>query len=900
MTKPFYTYLDDRVSFTSKDATKIRTIYAPLCGPSATSLKSSITPYLSGDIKLDQNHYLTKPMSTEDLRNNMRNFFVNVEGKGIFMIGRESDEDASHIEVGQLWHKLVRKHAQAGLQIESLNFIPSSGDNIELMQIIVKNISNETVNFTPTAVIPMFARALANKHDHEHVTSLLHRIKQLPEGVVVEPTMKFDEEGHLPADSVYFVYGKDDQGNNPIGTFPTVESFWGDSAPICRPEAVVNNVKPESLADSFLKGKEAAGALRFKNEKLASGKEKKYVLVMGVADSQKQAKQVFDKFSSIKDVDKALEENKNFWQKKSQVIDFQFGDSNFNSWMRWVTIQPVLRRIFGNSFLPDHDYGKGGRGWRDLWQDLLSLILIEPERVRVDLIDNFAGIRIDGSNATIIGSKPGEFIADRNAISRVWMDHGAWPILTVLLYINQTGDFDLLLEENTYFRDMQLSRTFEKDLEWTPADGNNLKTVKGDKYKSTIIEHILLQNLVPFFNVGEHNLMRLEGADWNDGLDMAPDRGESVAFTSFYGGNLVAIADLLEALENQKDVSSLKIAKEMMILLDPNACDYDDIDTKKKLLFAEYFQSVQPKISGEKVDVSIKDIVSDLRKKGEWVFAHIKKQEKVSVKEGGKQYSWFNGYYDNKGKKVEGKKDGRIWMTLTGQVFPLLSGLANDAEIKEVVESVNGNLKDKALGGIRLNTDFGLPHYLDMGRAFGFAYGTKENGAFFSHMTVMYAFALYSRGFAREGYEVLKSIYNMCVDTDKSKIYPGIPEYCDSNGKGMYHFLTGSASWLVLAMLTQVFGVKGENGDLTLAPKLVKEEFSDDGKAQVSCFFAGKQLSVEYINKQKKDFGSYKISEVLLNNDSITFQSLSPQEVLLKRDEIINCQDPCHIQVILD
>ena len=30
---------------------------------------------------------------------------------------------------------------------------------------------------------------------------------------------------------------------------------------------------------------------------------------------------------------------------------------------------------------------------------------------------------------------------------------------------------------------------------------------------------------------------------------------------------------------------------------------------------------------------------------------------------------------------------------------------------------------------------------------FGFAYGEKENGAVFSHMTVMFAYALYQRGF---------------------------------------------------------------------------------------------------------------------------------------------------------
>lgn len=45
-----------------------------------------------------------------------------------------------------------------------------------------------------------------------------------------------------------------------------------------------------------------------------------------------------------------------------------------------------------------------------------------------------------------------------------------------------------------------------------------------------------------------------------------------------------------------------------------------------------------------------------------------------------------------------------------------------------------------------------------MGRMFGFAYGEKENGAVFSHMTVMYANALYKRGYVEEGYKALQTL----------------------------------------------------------------------------------------------------------------------------------------------
>ena len=336
---------------------------------------------------------------------------------------------------------------------------------------------------------------------------------------------------------------------------------------------------------------------------------------------------------------------------------------------------------------------------------------------------------------------------------------------------------------------------------------------------------------------------------------------------------------------------------------------------KKILLFKKYFRAVQPEVSGRQIEIEISELVSDLRKKGKWIFQQIRKKELISLidlsiskgsqyfpssdetksnkyvigkekvnKDQGQTYRWFNGYYDNDGKRVEGLKDGRIRMTLTGQVFPLLSGLATNEETREVIKSVDRFLKDKKLKGYHLNTDFGLDHYLSFGRAFGFAYGTKENGAFFSHMTVMYAYALYKRGFVKEAYDVLQSIYRMCMDTQKSKIYPGVPEYFDSTGRGMYHYLTGSASWLIFTQLTQVFGVRGQGGDLVLSPKLIKEEFDQKARAIVHCFFAGQRISVTYLNEKKLDYGEYQISSVTLNDQPVDFHRISSGTVKIKKE----------------
>lgn len=896
--KPFYKYLPDGTSFVSPQAASIRTLYFPLCGIDEAHIKSSITPFLSGDIKIDKSRFVTKPVSREDLRFDSRNFFIFCAEDKLYSLARPTPASESVVEMGQLWHSRKQIHKDAGITLEALNFVPVDGSDVELMKVTVHNTGKQKLKFTPTFNVPLFGRALANKHDHEHVTALLHRTHQLDEGVLIEPSMSFDERGHMQNDCAYFVFGTDSKGQKPVGTFPTVDSFYGEQGNVIYPEAVIRNLKPQKLSEEQLNGKEVCGALRFKDCALASKESISYLFLIGAATSAAEATAVYQKFQREEDFAKALGDNEKYWAEKTRAIEFKTGDAEFNAWTKWVTLQPILRRIYGCSFLPDHDYGKGGKGWRDIWQDLLSLILIEPAGIKQALINNFAGVRIDGSNATIIGDKPGQFLADRNAITRVWMDHGVWPYLTTKLYVDQTGDVDILFHENTYFRDLQLSRTFEKDLKWTPSDGNRLKDKNSNIYSGSILEHILVQHLVQFFNVGGHNCIRLESADWNDGLDMAFARGESVAFMSLYGGNMLDLADLLESVAADKNIKEMTLAKEILALMDTTAAmpvNYDEVAEKRKMLFEVYFPSVQPEISGEKFRIPVADIVKDLRRKGKWIFKHIKAQEKIAVNGN----NWFNGYYDNKGERVEGRHNENVRMTLTGQVFPIMSGLADNEDIKQIIESVRKYLKDKKLSGYRLNSDFGVHHYLDLGRAFGFTYGTKENGAFFSHMAVMYAYALYKRGFAHEGHEVLRSIYAMSVDTSKSKIYPGIPEYFDSLGQGMYHYLTGSASWYILTFLTQVFGVRGNAGELTLEPKLVKEQFGKAKTVSVNFQFAGKNITVEYVNDMLLDYGKYALKEVYLNGKLLVVENIQADSLSLPKAIVENVPENAFIKVVL-
>lgn len=776
-----FEFVDSLGSFKSVSARGVRTLYFPLCNE---KIFSSITPYLGGDIKSGQGSFLMPPVSRIDLVNSKvsRNFWVYINKEKIWSAtGVSKDlkiikDDKFQLEAGLLWHKVTRESKRFGLKSEILSFVPASGEPVELMQVTITNISDRRIRITPTAAIPMYARGANNIRDHRHVTSLLQRIITHKFGVISKPTLSFDEAGHRPNRDYYFVLGWDELGNSPEYIYPTQDDFCGEGGDLEAPQSVIENNLPEKEA---LQGEEPMGALRFMKKDLPAGKSFSYILALGITKEYSEINAVIGKFKTLRKVSLSLEETKRFWVKKATASGISFKDREFNNWFKWVSIQPVLRKIFGCSFLPDFDYGKGGRGWRDLWQDCLGLVLSGSKDVRALLINNFSGIRLDGSNATIIGKKPGEFIADRNDIARVWMDHGVWPLMTTEFYMEKTKDIQILFEKAGYFSDQHV---------WRSAKIN--RNFKICKYKGTVLEHLILQNLTQFYNVGPHNHIRLEGADWNDGLDMAPEFGESVAFSCMYASNLKKLAGFLRKSGKKK----ISLFVEASCLFKP--CNYNNIIDKQKRL-QDYFKKVENGVSGKVISLDCEKAIKDLESKAEWMAKHIRRTEWLSE-------GFFNGYYDNRRRRVEGRFGNKVRMMLASQAFAVMSGVATEEQIKKIIASVEKYLFDSKLGGYRLNTDFGC-EYHDLGRAFSFAYGEKENGAVFSHMVVMYAYALFSRGFIKEGIKALKSLYNLAIDSKRSRIYPCLPEYFNNEGRGMYSYLTGSASWFLFVCQNRFF-----------------------------------------------------------------------------------------------
>ncbi|WP_162140092.1 GH36-type glycosyl hydrolase domain-containing protein [Haploplasma axanthum] len=822
--------------------------YLPLFNMNGTV--SSITPFFAGDLKKSYYNYALEPISELGMYNltRQRNIIFFVNSKRFDLNGQleHQQDDEVFYEVNQLSQIVTRSNSL--FEIKTKSFIPVN-DDVEVHHIKYKNKTNETQKLKAITSIPLYGRSPENIHDHRHVTSLLNVCEIVENGIINKPTLSFDERGHKSNNNYYSVFCFSDSMK--VKNYIPVLDDYINGGSFLLPRGLDND---KYHVKDIVKGYEIIGAIAFEEVEVKANEEIVLVLTIGISENLDQIEKI-KKYQDIAYLEEKYNETIKFFDKLNSYITFEFDNEERIEQVKWITLQPILRRFLGNSYLPHHDYGHGGRGWRDLWQDLLALIYSGDKTVKESIISNFAGVRIDGSNATIIGDKLGEFKADRNQIVRVWSDHGAWPLLTTKMYIDETGDTEILFIKQKYFDDKFTHYT--KKTKETISD-NNVMTYMNKVYYGTIFEHILLENLIGYLNIGKHGFTRLEDADWNDGLDMANKEGETVPFTMFYLNNLRVIVDILKNIK----VDKLELFEGLIELLDG------------KIKLDEYFNLVSNYEKIDKVEIKKEVIIKRLNEL-------IKIKESFISKHATVNNNFYQSYVNNDGKFLDDEKS----MSLTAQTMGLINNIPSKDFALEVALNTKKLLFDKKIGGYRLNTDY-KEVMLNMGRAYGFAYGHKENGAVFSHMATMYAYGLYNYSLVDYGHEAIATLLNRALDKD-SGVLVGVPEYFNDRGVGKYMYLTGTASWIIKLLREQMFGIKLNYGILSFDPKLEANNFIN-GRASLETYIFNKKCKIIYLNEKNLSYGKYKIKQIKVNGQETierAFNSISGTvEVIL--DEI--------------
>jgi len=300
------TFIDEHGSFTMKNPENTSYLYFPLA--SENGLKSAVTPNLGGDAKIDQETFLLEPVSAENLHNNRstRNFWCVVESVGAYSAAGASaaqeaarftpGQDESELSAGFMWHTLRRVSKSFQLESNVTTFLPKDS-NVEIHYITVRNLSARPQRLIPYGAIPIYGRSADNIRDHRNVTSMLHRIRVTQNGVLVQPTMSFDEKGHRPNHKIYYVCGFTGTGGTPERFYPTVEEFLGEGGTYTHPRTLYD-IDNGVSAFSEAEGKEAMGAFRFPGIMLEPGQTAEYILLAGAADSTEEIDRLVYNFTT--------------------------------------------------------------------------------------------------------------------------------------------------------------------------------------------------------------------------------------------------------------------------------------------------------------------------------------------------------------------------------------------------------------------------------------------------------------------------------------------------------------------------------------------------------------------------------------------------------------------------
>ena len=128
-------FLDNDGTFSIERPENYSYLYFPIAGEKG--LKSSITPNLGGDSKINQETFLLEPVSSENLHNNRstRNFWCIVEGIGCWSATGASaeaedkkfspEQDACTLTAGLMWQTVKRSSEKYNLESEITSFVPA-------------------------------------------------------------------------------------------------------------------------------------------------------------------------------------------------------------------------------------------------------------------------------------------------------------------------------------------------------------------------------------------------------------------------------------------------------------------------------------------------------------------------------------------------------------------------------------------------------------------------------------------------------------------------------------------------------------------------------------------------------------------------------------------------------
>lgn len=376
-----------------------------------------------------------------------------------------------------------------GLRAEQTTFVPL-GHPCEVHRLVLKNESGEKKDIKLFSFVEF---CLWNAWDDQ---TNFQRNYSIGEVEVIGSTIYHKTE-YRERRNHYAVFSV----NSDIDGFDTDrEAFIGLYNGFDRPDAVFEGSARGSVASGW-----APIGSHMINVELEAGEEKSFIFVLGYCENAKEdkweaqdvinkapAKKMLDAFKTDAQVDAALEELHNYWEKLLSTYTVKSDDEKLdrmvNTWNQFQCM--VTFNMSRSASYFESGIGRG-MGFRDSTQDLLGFVHLIPERARERIYDIAATQMEDGSAYHQYQPLTKKGNSD---IGSGFNDDPLWLIFGVAAYIKETGDWSILDDS-------------------VPFDNDESKAAPMMEHLKRSFRHVT-------DNLGPHGLPLIGRADWNDCLNL--------------------------------------------------------------------------------------------------------------------------------------------------------------------------------------------------------------------------------------------------------------------------------------------------------------------------------------------------------------------------------------------
>ncbi|WP_448510484.1 GH36-type glycosyl hydrolase domain-containing protein [Immundisolibacter sp.] len=256
---------------------------------------------------------------------------------------------------------------------------------------------------------------------------------------------------------------------------------------------------------------------------------------LGQAPSLDEARALAGRFRDVTSAQTALAATEADWRRRLGVLRVETHRPDFDRLVNtWLPYQLIAARLWARC---GPQQRSGAYGFRDQLQDVLPLLLIDPDTARTQILRHASQQFLQGDVVHWWHPTPagGTGFAARTRAS----DPQAWlPYLTAQ-YIIATGDADILDQTTPFLEGRPIPHGAE-GLGFAPRPSAE---------RASLFEHCRRAIDYTLKRRGQHGLPLIGTGDWNDALDRIGNlgRGESVWLGFFLHRVLVDFAPLAQA-----------------------------------------------------------------------------------------------------------------------------------------------------------------------------------------------------------------------------------------------------------------------------------------------------------------------------------------------------------------